>query len=220
MKAPVINIFNKKKQPESAKPFSEHSPLRPKASSTPAVTSIRETGPAYKTMPAWPVVGMAYVLAGIFWYFAHQFFIWIPPYLREVFQNLHGIPTAWVDAGLLWAERGLVWVAVAAALYHHFWQLGTRYRLTPHDIKVETWFPLRRIISIPYGSVRRVGFQQTVLGLLFRYGHVEIDTGSPAGPLLLLNCPKPQKFVGLLQPKVEAVLQPGLSRHRRAGDHL
>lgn len=103
-------------------------------------------------------------------------------------------------------------IAIAAAVYHNLWQLGTRYRLTTHHVSVENWFPLRRMTTIPYGSIRRVGYQQSPLGLLFNYGHIEIDTASPTGPLMLLNCPQPKKFVDLLQPKVESI------HNRRSGD--
>lgn len=171
-----------------------------------------------KATPSWWVVFLAYALAGIFWYLAHRFFLWFPPYLKEVFLNLKGLPVAWADLGLFWAERGLVWIAIAAAVYHNLWQIGTCYRLTSHDVTIESWFPLHRVVSAPYGSVRRVGFQQSIVGLLFNYGHIEIDTGSPTGPLVLLNCPKPRKFMNFLQPKVEAVIQPALSHSRRASD--
>ncbi len=171
-----------------------------------------------KVMPSWWVVLLAYLLAALFCYLIHQFFQWFPPYLKEVFKNLRGLPESWADLGLFWAERGLTWIAVLAALYHNLWQLGTRYKLTSHDIQVENWFPLRRVIAIPYGSVRRVGFQQSLVGLLFRYGHIELETGSPSGLLVLLDCPKPPQFVALLQPKVEAAVQPGLAHHRRSTD--
>lgn len=213
MKAPVINIF-KKKQAETAKsPAGDHS-FRSKPHVSHETAHVASEIPL-KAMPSWWVVLGAYALAGLFCYLAHQFFLWFPPYLREVFMNLKGLPTSWADLGLFWAERGLVWVAIAAAVYHNLWQVGTRYKLTSHDITVESWFPLHRVVSAPYGSARRVGFQQSVFGLLFNYGHVEIDTGSPSGPLVLLNCPKPKKFVAALQPKVEAALQPGLSSHNR-----
>ena len=170
-----------------------------------------------KTMPSWWMVLIAYGMALLFCYLVHQFFLWFPPYLREVFKNLRGLPESWADLGLYWGEKGLVWVAVASAVYHNLWQIGTRYRLTSHDIQVENWFPIRRVVSIPYGAVRKVGFQQSLFGLVLNYGHIEIDTGSPAGPMLLLDCPKPKKFLATLQPKVEAILQPHLT-HRRSTD--
>ncbi len=214
MKAPVINIF--KKHPETSKTVAGDHFSRPKAVAPAVVPATHDW--VLQAMPSWWVVLFAYALAGAFCWLAHRFFLWFPPYLREVFTNLKGLPTAWADLGLFWAERGLVAVAAAAAVYHNLWQVGTRYKLSAHDLTVENWFPAHHVVSAPYGSVRRVGFQQSILGLLFDYGHIEIDTGSPTGPLILLNCPKPRKFVGLLQPKVEAVLQPGLAHHRRAAD--
>ncbi|HJT24213.1 MAG TPA: PH domain-containing protein [bacterium] len=207
MKTTVINFF-KKKHPESSKAPADHGRAK-SAASHPASDLM------LKSMPSWWVVLLAYALAGIFCYGVHQFFLWFPPYLKEVFLNLKGLPMDWADKGLFWSERGLKWIAIAAAVYHNLWQVGTRYKLSSHDITVENWFPVRRVVSAPYGSVRRVGFQQSPLGVLFRYGHVEIETGSPSGPWVLLNCPKPAAFVALLQPKVEAVLQPGLAPHNR-----
>lgn len=205
MRPPFLNFFNK---PTGTKSAHDHTPIRKGA---PSDLIFRAT-------PSWWMVIFAYLLAFIFCDLTHRFFVWFPPYLQEVFKNLRGLPQTWADLGLFWGERSLKGIAIAAAVYHHLWQLGTRYKLTTHDIQVENWFPLRRITTAPYGSVRKAGFQQNILGLLFDYGHIEIDTGSPTGPLLLLNCPRPKKFLGLLQPKVEAVLQPGLSHHRRAGD--
>lgn len=205
MKTSFLNLFNKA---AGAKNAHDHSQLRKGG-----------TGDlVFKAMPSWWMVLFAYVLALIFCDLTHQFFVWFPPYLQEVFKNLRGLPQSWADLGLYWGERGLKWTAVASAVYHQLWQLGTRYKLSSHDIQVENWFPVRRVTTVPYGSVRKAGFQQNILGLIFNYGHIEIDTGSPAGPLLLLICPRPQKFLALLKPKVEAVLQPGLSHHRRAGD--
>jgi hypothetical protein len=158
-----------------------------------------------KCMPSQWAVLFAYLIAAAFCYFAHRFFLWFPPYLYEVFKNLRGLPTSWADLGLLWGEKGLITIAVAAAIYHHFWQLGTRYVLSNRDIRVESWFPARRVMTIPYGAVRRVGYQQNPLGLMLNYGHIEIDTASQT-PLLLLNCPKPALFLKTLQPKVEAAL--------------
>lgn len=198
------------------KPVGEHSIRSKTTVSTTAAVNLSDV--AFKAMPSWWVVLFAYALAALFCYFAHMFFIWFPPYLREVFKNLKGLPIAWADIGLFWAEKGLCWIVIAAAVYHNLWQVSTRYKLTSHDINIESWFPLRRITSTPYGSVRRVGFQQSIVGLIFNFGHIEIDTGSPVGPLVLLDCPKPKKFVEILQPKVEAALQPGLAPHRRYTD--
>ena len=209
MRAPILNIF-KKKQPEAGKSSGEHS-SRSKGA-TPPSSAAPSHDVLHKAMPSWWVVLLAYLLAGLFWYFAHKFFLWFPPYLYEVFKNLKGLPVSWADLGLYWGERGLVTVAIVAAVYHNLWQLGTRYKLTAHHVNVENWFPLRRVTTIPYGSIRRVGYQQSPLGLLFNYGHIEVDTSSPTGPLVLLNCPKPKKFVDLLQPKVESI------HNRRTGD--
>lgn len=216
MKAPVINIF-KKKLPEMSKPSAADHSIRfkPGGVSPPAPSSADLV---FKAMPSWWVVFLAYVLSGVFCYLVHRFFLWFPPYLKEVFMNLKGLPITWADFGLFWAERGLVWIAIVAAVYHNLWQVGTRYRLTSHDITVESWFPLHHVVSTPYGSVRRVGFQQSLVGLLFNYGHIEIDTGSSTGLLILLNCPKPKKFTNLLQTKVEAAIQPALSHSRRITD--
>ncbi|HEY5037623.1 MAG TPA: PH domain-containing protein [bacterium] len=174
--------------------------------------------PLFKAMPSWWMVLFAYLLAFLFCYGLHQFFLWIPPYLKEVFKNLRGLPESWADIGLYWAERALKWIAVGSAIYHNLWQLGTRYKLTPHDLQMESWFPIRKLVAVPYGSVRRTGFQQSLVGLLLNYAHIEIDTGSPTGPLVFLNCPKPKLFLSILQPKVESVLQPGLVHHKRASD--
>jgi len=215
MRAPILNIF-KKKHTEAGKSAGDHAARSKGAPASTASASAQDV--IYKTMPSWWVVGLAYVLAGFFWYLIHRFFTWFPPYLYEVFKNLKGLPVSWADIGLFWGERGLIWIAILAAVYHNLWQLGTRYKLASHHLSLENWFPLRRVTAIPYGSMRRVGYQQSVLGLLFDYGHIEIDTASPTGPLLLLNCPKPKKFVELLQPKVEAAVQSGLSHHKREAD--
>ncbi|GEM_PF-1453424 len=217
MKAPVINIF-KKNHPEGGKAAGSEHPLRSKMSPAPSAAPA-SSDLTFKATPSWWVAAGAYILAAFFCYCVHQFFLWFPPYLKEVFLNLKGLPMAWADLGLLWGEKMLVWIAIAAAIYHNLWQVGTRYQLTAHDVNVENWFPMHRVVSAPYGSVRRVGFQQSPLGFVLNYGQVEIDTGSPSGPLVLLNCPKPAKFVSLLQPKVEAVIQPGLASHvRRSTD--
>lgn len=210
MKDTVMNLFKKKHSEPAKVSAGEHA----RSKSVGSAASIH-SDTVWKAAPSWWVVLLAYILAGIFWYVVHQFFLWFPPYLKEVFLNLKGLPMDWADKGLLWGERGLVWIAIAAAVYHNLWQIGTRYRLSSHDIIVENWFPVRRVVSVPYGSVRRVGFQQSPLGFLFQYGQVEIETGSALGPLVLPNCPNPTVFVAHLQPKVEAVLQPGLASHNR-----
>lgn len=199
--------FFKKKHGETSKGPAEHS----SRSKSGGMVVSHDT--LLKVMPSWWVVALAYLLAAAFCYGAHQFFLWFPPYLQEVFRNLKGLPVTWADLGIYWAERGLTWIAVAAALYHQLWQISTRYKLTSHDIQVESWFPKHLVTAAPYGSVRRVGYQQSLLGFLLNYGHVEIDTGG-AFPLLLLNCPQPKKLVGLLQPKVESILQPHGTSHR------
>ena len=160
----------------------------------------------FRSMPSHWVVLLTYLTAGVFCYGAHQFFLWFPPYLYEVFKNLRGLPVAWADLGLFWGERGLIGIAVAAVVYHHIWQLSTRYTLSNKDIRVESWFPMRRVSVVPYGAVHRSGFQQTLLGLTLNYGHIEIDTASHT-PLVLVNCPKPAQFLKSLQPKVEAALK-------------
>lgn len=199
MRAPVMNLFKKKSH--------ESHPAKGK-----------EGEDVFRAMPSWWVVLLAYALAYGFCTLSHQFFLWFPPYLREVFKNLRGLPIEWADLGLFWAERGLTWIAWAAAVYHQLWQLGTRYRLTSHDIQVEHWFPFRQVTSTPYGSVRRIGYRQSALGLVLNFGHIEVDTGSGAGPMILVNCPSPRKFTQLIQPKVESILQPQLGHHRRTGD--
>jgi len=162
----------------------------------------------FKGMPSWWVGLMACGLAAVFCRLSHRFFIWFVPYLREVFTNLKGLPTAWADLGAFWAERSLFWVAVLAAAYHVLWLLSTRYKLSSHDVRAESWFPCRKVTAVPLAAVRRVSFQQSLLGLALNYGRVEIDSGASSGPLVLLNCPWPKRFVSLLQPKVEASLQP------------
>lgn len=207
MRTPNINIFKKheKEKSETGKSGSDHSHR------SASIVLV-------KAMPSWWVVLLAYVLAVVFCYLVHRFFLWFPPYLLEVFANLRGLPTTWAELGLYWGEKGLIWIAIASAVYHNLWQVGTRYKLTSHDVQLQNWFPVRRVTVVPYGAVRRVGFQQSLFGYLLNYGHVEVDTGSPAGPLVLLNCPRPQKFLDVLQPKVEAVIQPSLTHHKRATD--
>ncbi len=183
-----------------------------KAEAKPASTDI-----LFKAMPSWWVVLFAYALAALFCVGIHHFFLWFPPYLYEVFKNLRGLPEAWANVGLFWGERGLTVIAIVAAIYHHLWQIGTRYRLSTHNIRIENWFPVHRVITIPYGAVRRAGYQQSFLGLILNYGHIEIDTASPT-PLVLLNCPHPTQFLKTLEPKVEQVLQPSLTHHKRATD--
>jgi len=204
MRTPSINIF-KKTEKDSGKSASDHSHR------SASVVLV-------KAMPSWWVVLLAYAMAALFCYFVHRFFVWFPPYLLEVFKNLRGLPESWAELGLYWGEKGLTWIAIASAVYHNLWQLGTCYKLTSHDIQLQSWFPVRRVTAVPYGAVRRIGFQQSLFGYLLNYGHVEVDTGSTAGPLVLLNCPRPQKFLDVLQPKVEAVIQPSLTHHKRAAD--
>jgi hypothetical protein len=212
MRIPEINIFKKTEKAETAKATSGH------AHHTKSAPAIPVSDAIFKKMPSRWVVLFAYVLAGIFCYLVHRFFLWFPPYLIEVFKNLKGLPIAWADLGLYWGEKGLVWIAITSAVYHNLWQLGTRYKLSSHDIQVQNWFPTRRVMNVPYGSVRKVGFQQSPTGFIFNYGQVEIDTGSPDGPLVLVNCPSPKAFLARLQPKVEAILQPNLTHHKRATD--
>ncbi|HET9870434.1 MAG TPA: PH domain-containing protein, partial [bacterium] len=123
------------------------------------------------------------------------------------------LPYAWFADALIWLERGVIGVAFLSALYHNLWKLGTTYKLTDHDLQVSQWFPIRMRQSVPYGAVRRLGSKQGLLGALLDYGHVEVDTGGSV-PLVLVNCPRPQKFVETLQHKVEEVLQPQLLQNR------
>lgn len=200
MKTPTLELFKIFKKQPATKPATDHH-----AKITAPTQSL------IKTMPSWWMVLFAYILAMVFCYSNHKFFLWIPPYLQEILKNLKGLPQSWGDLGLYWGERGLKTIAIAAAVYHNLWQISTRYKLTSHDIYIESWFPIRKVTAVPYGSVRKVGFQQSPLGLIFNYGHIEIDTGSSTGPLILFNCPKPKKFQQTLQSKVESVLQPNLT---------
>ena len=208
MRSPLLNVFKKSVIPKAVSAPTQHGPK----------SSMSET--SIKWMPSWWIVILAYALAALFCYGTYKFFIWFPPYFQEVFKNLRGLPVTWADIGLLWAKRGLWWIAILAAVYHHLWQMSTRYQLTSHDIYIESWFPFRRVIATPYASVRRIGFQQTFLGLIFNYGHIEIDTGSPSGPLVLINCPRPKKFMEILQGKVEKVIQPQYPSALRSMDSL
>jgi membrane protein YdbS with pleckstrin-like domain len=202
MKTPSFRFF---KKTENVKPRLEN----PKPGAPDPAKDL-----LFEAMPSWWVVLLAYLLALIFCFFVHQFFHWFPPYLREIFKNLRGLPVSWADQVLFWGERVLSLVAVAGAVYHNLWQIGTRYRLTSHDMQIENWFPVRKVKAVPYGSIRYVGYQQSLLGLAFKYGHIEIETGSTTGLLVLVNCPHPGDFIRTLQSKVEAVLQPHSSQHR------
>lgn len=165
-----------------------------------------ETGVFFKQMPSWWVTLYAYVLAGLFIYASHLFFAWIPPYIYEVFKNLRGLPTAWADLGIFWAQRGLTVIAIAAALYHQLWQISTRYILTEQEIRIESWVPMRKVSSIPLAAVRRYSFQQNLIAVVLNFGMVEIDTASQ-NAVTLPNCPKPQDFLDKLKPAVEAHLK-------------
>lgn len=224
MKASALNLFKKREKPEPPKGEGEHAHARPKAESAKGegehahsrakagMSPVSET--SFKSMPTWWVVLMGYGLAAVFWHYCHLFFQWFPPYLLEVFKHLHGLPTTWADLGLYWAERGLEWAAAAAAVYHQLWQVGTRYKLTSHDLHIQSWFPVRTVVSVPFGAIKKVGFQQGPLGLLFNYGNVQIDTASLSGPLVLLNCPKPKRFTDFLLTRVEPSRQsPGQHQH-------
>ena len=189
----MINVFEKKN------PVMKAPEPRP-------VLSISET--LVKARPTWWVVAAGYILAALFAYGVHRFFLWCPPYLQEIVKNLRGLPFSWFEVGLYWAERGLIAIGFLSAVYHNLWKLFTLYKLTDHDIQIINWFPLHRLQSIPYGAVQRIGFQQSLFGVILNYGHVEIDTGGAQGPLILINCPKPQNFTEILQHKIEEVLQP------------
>lgn len=167
---------------------------------------VFEAGVLLKQKPSWCVPIFAYFLMFLFFYLSHLFFNWFPPYLYEVFKNLRGLPTSWADWGLLWAHRGLNIVVFLCALHYQFWQLGTLYILTEREIRVESWFPSRKLSSIPFGAIRRYGYQQNWLGFVCHFGTVEIDTAGPT-PALLPHCPEPKTFIDTLKPKVEAKLQ-------------
>ncbi len=184
----------------------------PKTGDARPLLSISET--LIKTQPTIWVVLYSYLLALVFSFLVHQFFLWCPPYLQEIVKNLRGLPFAWFETGLYWVERGMIAIALFSALYHNLWKAATIYKLTDHDIQISHWFPIRHLQSIPYGAVKKLGFKQSFLGVLLNYGHVEIDTGGAQGPILLVNCPKPQKFMETLQHKVEEVLQPQLLQNR------
>jgi len=180
-----------------------------KASFLKKETSARtgSTGVLFRQMPTWWVTFFGYLLAVIFCRYNHWFFgTWFPPYLYEVFKNLRGLPTTWADLGLYWAERGFAVIAILSALYHQFWQIGTRYVLTEQEIRIENWFPVRRVTSIPLGAIRRYGYQQNWLALLLNFGTIEIDTAS-SSPVTLSNFPKPKLFLQNLKPSVETALQ-------------
>jgi uncharacterized membrane protein YdbT with pleckstrin-like domain len=170
------------------------------------VISISET--LIKVRPTCWVVVYSYFLAIGFSFLAYRFFLWCPPYLQEVVKNLRGLPFSWFEVGIYWLERIFIGIALLSAIYHNLWKMCTLYKLTDHDIQIGNWFPMRRHQSIPYGAVKRIGFEQSLLGIVLDYGNVEIDTGSFQGSVILANCPKPQKFVETLQHKIEEILQP------------
>ena len=180
------------------------------------VSAVVETGVLFKQMPSWWVTLYAFILVGAFCYVSRLFFNWIPPYLYEVFKNLRGLPTTWADLGLYWAERVLDWMVAAAAVYHLLWQIGTRYILTEQEIRIELWFPFRKVVSIPLGAIRRYGYQQNWLAVLLGFGTIEIDTAGPA-PVRLLHCPKPKVFLESLKPHVETALKAPISHHPHNG---
>jgi hypothetical protein len=184
----------------------------PKSPEAHSILSISET--LMKVKPTIWVVGYGYLMAIVFSFFVHRFFIWCPPYLQEIAKNLRGLPFSWFQMILYWMERGVIGIAFLSALYHNLWKLATVYKLTDHDIQIANWFPMRHLQSVPYGAVKRLGFKQSFLGVLLNYGHVEIDMGSAQGPILLVNCPNPKKFMETLQHKVEEVLQPQLLQNR------
>lgn len=166
-----------------------------------------------ETQPTIWVVVYSYLLAFVFCLLVHRFFIWCPPYLREIVKNLRGLPFSWFEMGLYWMERVLMGIAFLSALYHNLWKLATRYDVTDLDVRVTRWFPMRQVLSVPYGAVKRLGFKQSMLGVVLNYGHVEIDTGGALGPVVLANCPQPQKFTEALQQKVGETLRPSAIRH-------
>ena len=170
------------------------------------VISISET--LIKVRPTWWVVVYSYFLTIGFSCLVYRFFLWCPPYLQEVVKNLRGLPFLWFEVGLYWLERVFIGIALLSAIYHNLWKMCTLYKLTDHDIQISNWFPMRRHQSIPYGAVKRIGFKQSLLGIVLDYGDVEIDTGSAQGSVILVNCPKPQKFAEILQHKIEEILQP------------
>jgi len=172
----------------------------------PNPSEVLESGVLLKQTPTWWVAVYAYLLAGAFCYFSHLFFNWFPPYLYEIFKNLRGLPTSWADLGLFWAHRGLNVIAIVTALYYQFWQIGTRYILTEQEIRIEYWFPMRKVNLIPLGAIRRYGYQQNWLAVLLNFGTIDVDTAGPT-PALLPFCPQPKIFINALKPKVEAKLQ-------------
>jgi uncharacterized membrane protein YdbT with pleckstrin-like domain len=190
----------------------EKGSLAPKAVESRPIISISET--LIKAKPTAWVVFYGYLMALLFSFLVHRFFLWCPPYLQEIAKNLRGLPFSWFQMALYWMERGVIGIAFLSALYHNVWKWATTYKLTDHDIQIANWFPMRHLQSVPYGAVKRLGFKQSFLGVVLNYGHVEIDTGSAQGPILLVNCPQPKKFMETLQHKVEEVLQPQLLQNR------
>ncbi len=162
-------------------------------------------GPAllYDAMPSWLTVLFAYVLLLAFWISANRIFPLLPPYAYDICKNLRGMPTAWADLALLWSEKGLKLIALLAVAYHQIWQLCTRYKMTSQAVHVESWFPRREATLLPFASIRKVSFRQSLLGLILNSGTVEIDTGGAGQPLTLDYCAKPAAFYKLLQSKID-----------------
>lgn len=161
--------------------------------------------------PSWWMVVFYYFLAILFLWASDLFFKWFTPYFEEVFKNLKGLPITWADLGIFWAERGLGILAVLMAVYHNLWKMTTRYRLSSHNLQVETWLPMRKVTIISFGAIQKTGFTQGILGVLLNFAHIEIDTGSSLGPMILPNCAKYKILLNALEAKVESVHQPHLS---------
>jgi hypothetical protein len=160
------------------------------------------------TSPSGWGVFFAYFLALVFLWASDMFFTWFTPYFQEVFKNLRGLPLSWADLGIYWAERGLGTLAVLMAVYHNIWKVTTRYRVGAQNLSVESWLPMRKVTIISYGAIRKAGYRQGVLGFLVNYADIEIDTGSPLGPVVLPNCRKPKVLLKALQEKVDLAFQP------------
>lgn len=98
----------------------------------------------------------------------------------------------------------LAGVAVLSAVWTLLERWRITYLVTTHQVYVKRGLISRTVKNLHVDQIQNTSFTESLLGRLFSYGHVRIDTaGSEGAEIVLRNVANPDEVLGLISRDTE-----------------
>jgi len=153
----------------------------------------------FKEKPSLILLALIYILAILAIILVAKFYNGVVPFLTlQITSFFKGVKGEWVESIFLAVTKYIYLLIVLILALFHVKREITSYTLTKKDLVVRKGLFVRREIYIPVSKILNISIKRNFVGMLARYGSIDVDLGGYSMPITMENISNPREKVKLL----------------------